>query len=87
MGERYWDNKTARNYAYVDGMTGQVVGTIRARVSDRLFEAHAYDVNVGDYLHIDDARTAVEHGCVEVEASKAEAANLAKLAQAGGVTE
>lgn len=82
MGERYWDNQTSRNYSYVDGLTGQVIGTLKQRISDRLFEAYAYRKEVGAYLYASDARKAVEAKCVEIEAAQA-----AQRDQADGVSE
>lgn len=88
MAERYWEHPTTRNYVYIDEAS-RVIGRVYQRLADGGLEAVAYDQHVGEFAHIDAARTAVETACVgiEVERLRARDAQLAKLKQADGDTE
>lgn len=67
MTDRYWEHNTPRRHIYIDGDTGRIIGTLVARLTDKVLEAHAYDRKVGEYRDAEKARWAVEAACVEVE--------------------
>jgi hypothetical protein len=87
MAERYWEHRTGRQHSYIDVATGRVIGTLFFRLADMLYEAHAYERMLGDYLNPDLAYAAVEQACVSIEEErhKAVLAQLtARAAQADG---
>lgn len=88
MAERFWEHNTPRRHIYICGDTGRILGSLYQRLSDRAFEAVAYDQQLGDFARAERGRTAVEAACTGIEAERArerERQNAKAAAQADGV--
>lgn len=60
-----WEHNTSRRHIYLSP-TGEIVGTLYERLSDRVWEARIVGMNgavlsVGEYAYLADARLAVEY--------------------------
>ncbi len=90
MAERFWEQSTPMFHTYIDDATGRIIGVLRQRRVDRVYEAHAYARNVGEYFSEATARVAVEVWCVTIEEEQRQlaAAQAARVAaQADGAAE
>lgn len=91
--DRHWDQPTDSRYVFVETSTTRIIGALKLSFMHGTYEAFAYARSVGEFIHADTAKAAVEAACEAQEKFEAEqralalAAAEAKRNQADGVAE